>query len=357
MPNEQVRLFKALGDETRLNIVGFLLKNEHCACDFKPLKDKDQTTISRHLKVLTEAGIVKYRKDGRNIIYSIKDDQIRARLLAMGIEGRDGKCCDPADSREVFVKESVKKAYGKIAAKGGSCGCGESSCCGPADPIQISSSLGYSEEELKVLPDSNLGLGCGNPNAIGAIGKGDTVLDLGSGAGMDAFIAAKKVGKSGKVIGVDITKEMIRRARKNAKRNGFTNVEFRLGDIEQLPVDSDSVDVVLSNCVINLAPDKAKVFKEAHRVLRPGKHMYVSDMVLTKELTEAQRNDPDLITGCVGGAILRGDYLNLMKEAGFQIDNASENKGIGKKQYSGLPVISLKVAARKGEAPHPKGPV
>jgi arsenite methyltransferase len=348
MPNDQARLFKALGDETRLNIVGFLLKNDHCACDFKPLKDKDQTTISRHLKVLTEAGVVKFNKNGRNVIYSIKDDEVRSRLLAMGIEGRDDQCCEPPRPRETFVKESVKKAYGKIAREGGSCGCGESSCCGSADPIQISASLGYSDAELKVLPDSNLGLGCGNPNAIGAINQGDTVLDLGSGAGMDAFIAAKKVGQSGKVIGVDITKDMIARARRNAKQNGFTNVEFRLGDIEALPVDSDSVDVILSNCVINLAPDKSKVFNEAFRVLRPGGRMYVSDMVLTKQLTEAQRNDQDLITGCVGGAILKRDYLNLMTKAGLLVETVSENKGVDKKQHKGLPVVSLKIAARKG---------
>ncbi|MDD1770929.1 MAG: arsenite methyltransferase [Methanomassiliicoccales archaeon] len=260
------------------------------------------------------------------------------------MEERDGTCCDTTVPRETYVKESVKKAYGKIAQEGGSSGCG----CGSDDPIKISASLGYSEKELKVLPDSNLGLGCGNPNAMAAIGKGDTVLDLGSGAGMDAFIAAEKVGKKGKVIGVDITKEMIRRARRNAKHNGFTNVEFRLGDIEELPVDSGSVDVVLSNCVINLAPDKSKVFKEAHRVLRPGGMMYVSDMVLTKELTEVQRNDKDLITGCIGGAILRSDYLNKMEEAGFLIENVSENKGI-KQQQKGLPVVSLKIAARKGE--------
>ncbi len=344
MSNDQVRLFKALGDETRLNIVGFLMKNDHCACDFKEVKDKDQTTISRHLKVLTEAGVVKYRKKGRNIIYSIKDDEVRDRLAAMGIEERDGECCGPSAPRDVYVKESVKKAYGKIAKDGGSCGCG----CGSDDPMKVSASLGYSEKELKVLPGSNLGLGCGNPNAMAAIGKGDTVLDLGSGAGMDTFIAAEKVGKEGNVIGVDITKEMVRRARRNAKQNGFANVEFRLGDIEALPVDSASVDVVLSNCVINLAPDKSKVFKEAFRVLRPGGMMYVSDMVLTKELTKAQRNDKDLITGCVGGAILRSDYLNLMEEAGFMVENVSENKGL-KQPKKGLPVVGLKIAARKGE--------
>jgi arsenite methyltransferase len=351
MPINQVMFFKALGDETRLNIVKYLLKNEHCACDFKPLKHKDQTTISRHLKVLTEAGIVKHRKSGRNVIFSIRDEKVRSRLLAIGIEGKDGRCCDTTDSRETFVKESVKKAYGKIATSAGSCGCGEASCCGPSDPITISSSLGYSDRELKVLPESNLGLGCGNPNAIGAIRRGDTVLDLGSGAGMDAFIAARKVGKKGKVIGVDITKEMVSKARRNAKDNGFTNVEFRLGDIEDLPVESNSVDVILSNCVINLAPDKSRVFNEAHRVLKPSGKMYLSDMVLTAELSEAHRNDQALIAGCVGGAILRDDYLNRMREAGFQIEEMAVNKGPAKNHHQGFPVESLKIMAKKVDRP------
>ncbi|MFA5312686.1 MAG: arsenite methyltransferase [Methanomassiliicoccales archaeon] len=343
------KFFKALGDETRLNIIGYLLENDHCACNFKQMKDKDQTTISRHLKVLNEAGIVKNTKKGRNIIYSIKDDDVRDWLLSMGIEAKGDCGCDTVGDREIFVKESVKKAYGKIAREGGSCGCGSSCCGGDAtnNPIQISASLGYSDEELKVLPESNLGLGCGNPGALGAIKVGDTVLDLGSGAGMDAFLAARKVGGSGKVIGVDITIEMIRKAKRNAKKNGFTNVEFRHGDIENLPVDSDSVDVILSNCVINLAPDKSKVFKEAYRVLRQGGRMYVSDMVLLEELTEEQRNDKDLITGCVGGAILRDDYLGLLRAAGFQLDSVSDDKGTGERQYQKLPVESLKIVAIK----------
>jgi ArsR family transcriptional regulator len=348
MVEDRVKFFKALGDETRLNLIGFLLRNDHCACDFEQLKDKDQTTISRHLKVLTEAGIVKNKKDGRNIIYSIKDDKVRNRLLKMGIEAK-GECdCDTTGSRDVFVKESVKKAYGKIALEGGSCGCGSGCCGGEAtDPMQISASLGYSDEELKVMPDSNLGLGCGNPGALGKIKNGDTVLDLGSGAGMDAFLAARRVGEGGKVIGVDITKEMVRKAKRNAKKNGFINVEFRHGDIEDLPVDSNSVDVVLSNCVINLAPDKSKVFKEAYRVLRHGGRVYISDIVLLGELTEEQKNDKDLITGCVGGAILREDYLGLLRDAGFKINHVSDDKGISRRQYQNLPVESLRIAAKK----------
>ena len=164
---------------------------------------------------------------------------------------------------------------------------------------------------------------------------------------MDAFLAAKKVGASGHVIGVDMTEEMIKKARKNAKKNGFANVEFRHGDIEDLPVESDSIDVILSNCVINLAPNKSKVFKEAHRVLRPGGRIYISDMVLLEELSEEQRSDEDLISGCVGGAILKDEYLKLMKKAGFRISNVSEDADIGRRQYRGLPVESAKIVAEK----------
>jgi len=347
MLEEEAKFFKALGDETRLTIVGSLLKYDQCECDFTKKSDKDQTTISRHLKVLLEAGVVKYRKSGRNLIYSIKDDDVRKRLTAMGVEQQD-LCCDDGGQKSDGIKRIVKKRYGKIAVEGGSCGCGTDCCSGNSqDPIKISASLGYSDTELKVAPESNLGLGCGNPGSLGTIKEGDVVLDLGSGAGMDAFLAARRVGKKGKVIGVDITKEMVRKARRNAKRNGFDNVEFRHGDIEDLPVESSLIDVVLSNCVINLVPDKSKAFKEAFRVLRSGGSMYISDMVLLKELTERQREDEDLIGGCVGNAILRDEYLGLVKAAGFQIDKVSHDEEIGKRQYKGLPVESIKIVARK----------
>jgi len=178
--------------------------------------------------------------------------------------------------------------------------------------------MGYSKEEMAVVPDgSNLGLGCGNPLAIASLKAGDVVLDLGSGAGFDAFLAAKKVGSRGKVFGVDMTEEMLEKARGNAKKGGFTNVEFKKGDIENLPLDDSSVDVVISNCVINLAPDKAKVFKETYRVLKTGGRLMVSDVVLVKPLPDNLKNDKDLLIGCVSGAILKEDYLNLLKQTGF----------------------------------------
>ncbi|MFO8068092.1 MAG: arsenite methyltransferase [Bacteroidales bacterium] len=211
----------------------------------------------------------------------------------------------------------------------------------------MAKSIGYSEEDVGHVPEANLGLGCGNPTALGEIKERMTVLDLGSGAGFDCFLAAKKVGKKGKVIGVDMTNEMIKKARDNAKKNGYDNVEFKLGEIEDLPIENNSVDVIISNCVINLSPEKSKVFNESYRVLKKGGKMFVSDMVLLKELSEMHKNDYDLIASCIGGAILKEDYLKLMKEAGFKVKILSEDREISKRQYSGFPVESIKLIAYK----------
>jgi len=245
---------------------------------------------------------------------------------------------------EKNIKKIVKNHYSKIADNK-SCGCK----CGTSEltPEQISKSIGYSSEEMKIAPEANLGLGCGNPAALGKIKEGDVVLDLGSGAGFDCFLVARKVGKSGKVIGVDMTKEMIDKSREIAKKYGYDNVEFRLGDIDDLPVEDNSIDIVISNCVINLAPDKLKVFKDAYRVLKDNGKMYVSDIVLLEELTEEQRNDRELIAGCVGGALLKDDYLNIVKKVGFKVKILSEDKEINKKQYQGIPLESLKIEAYK----------
>jgi SAM-dependent methyltransferase len=163
-----------------------------------------------------------------------------------------------------------------------------------------------------------MGLGCGNPLALASLRKGETVLDLGSGAGFDCFLAAKEVGSSGRVIGIDMTAEMVEKARQNASRGGYRNVEFRLGDIESLPVADGSVDVVISNCVINLAPDKEKVFREAFRTLRPGGRLWVSDLVLLRELPEAVKNSVEAYVGCISGAAMRDEYLRMIERAGFQ---------------------------------------
>jgi len=249
------------------------------------------------------------------------------------------------------VKKTVNQAYAKIAAQSQTSSCCSCGCGGQNDKQEISRSIGYSVADLTVVPEANLGLGCGNPTALGNLKEGDVVLDLGSGAGFDCFLAAKKVGASGRVIGVDMTEEMISKAEMSAGKYGFRNVEFRLGDIENLPVESESVDVVISNCVINLAPDKSKVFREAYRVLRSGGRMYVSDIVLLKELNDEQKNDPKLLCSCVAGALLKDDYLRKIKTAGFEVEVLSEDKEISESQYGGIALESLKLSATKKAKP------
>jgi len=214
------------------------------------------------------------------------------------------------------IKNAVKARYSQIAERSqqsccSSCGCG-------IGPLAQTEAIGYSGEDLERIPEESvMGLGCGNPTAIAELKPGETVLDLGSGAGIDAFLAADKVGPNGSVIGVDMTEEMIDKAADIAKCNGYTNVEFRLGEIEELPVDDSSVDVVMSNCVINLAPDKAKVFREAYRVLRPGGRLSISDIVTDRALSDEMRNDLNAWAGCIAGALEQRQYLRIIKEAGF----------------------------------------
>jgi arsenite methyltransferase len=221
------------------------------------------------------------------------------------------------------IKSAVRKGYARIAKQNSSCCASSESCCASVDFKQkgapVGSRIGYSEEELKAVPEgANLGLGCGNPVAIASLENGQTVLDLGSGAGFDCFLAASKVGKNGKVIGIDMTPEMIEKASQNAKKGNYKNVEFRLGDIENLPVGDESIDVIISNCVINLAPDKGKVFDEAFRVLKHGGRFMVSDMVSVKEVPESIKNSIEAYVGCLGGAVMKNEYINAIREAGFQ---------------------------------------
>lgn len=217
------------------------------------------------------------------------------------------------------IKRVVREGYAKIA-EGSPCCTPSSSCCGnPSSPQDISRELGYSEEECKAVPEgANLGLGCGNPVALASLKEGEIVLDLGSGAGFDCFLAASKVGLTGRVIGIDMTPEMIDKARENAKRGQFSNVEFRLGEVENIPAADNSVDIIISNCVINLAPDKRRVFKEAFRVLKPGGRLMISDIVLLKELPGFMKNSVQAYVGCLSGAIMKEGYINAIKNAGFQ---------------------------------------
>ena len=219
------------------------------------------------------------------------------------------------------IRATVREAYGAVASQqqqGGCCtGSGGTSCCGPTGAS--STRLGYTEADLASVPDgADLGLGCGNPQAIAGLKPGERVLDLGSGGGFDAFLAARQVGPTGRVIGVDMTPEMIALARRNAATVGLDHVDFRLGDIERLPVDDGSVDVIMSNCVINLAPDKPAVFREAFRVLAPGGRLAISDMVAVGDLPAAIANDPAAYTGCIAGAAPVAELERMIAEAGFE---------------------------------------
>ncbi|MFZ3058644.1 MAG: arsenite methyltransferase [Candidatus Methanoperedens sp.] len=269
------------------------------------------------------------------------------------------------------IKKAVREKYGSIAREEGSCCAPSASCCGSASVAgEISKRIGYGDEELSSVPEgANLGLGCGNPIALASLKEGEIVLDFGSGAGFDCFIAANRVGKGGKVIGVDMTPDMIDRARNNARKGNYTNVEFRLGEIENLPAADNSVDVVISNCVINLAPDKSRVFKEAFRVLKPGGRLMISDIVLLKELPESIRDSIEAYIGCVAGAAKKDEYLKTIKNAGFRdvqvleetsfpvefLSNDPVGKAIIEKfkmpidevKEIGKSVISIKVQGRK----------
>ncbi|MFX1450419.1 MAG: arsenite methyltransferase, partial [Promethearchaeota archaeon] len=300
-----------------------------------------------------------------------------------------GSCCAPTHScghthdveiekiknenmtklKDSEIRSIVRENYAKAAK-------GErksqiASCCGTEQVTEtVSKKIGYTDEELKSVPEgANLGLGCGNPTALASLKEGEIVLDLGSGAGFDCFLAANKVGKSGKIIGVDMTPEMLDKARENAKNGKYENVEFRLGEIENLPLADNSVDVVISNCVINLSPDKPRVFKEAFRVLRPGGRIMISDIVLLKNLPDFIRNSVEAYVGCIAGAVLKDQYLGAIRNAGFKevkirdeatfpidfiindplIDEVIKKIGITKEtiqEYAGV-VSSVKVEAYK----------
>ena len=244
------------------------------------------------------------------------------------------------------IRELVRQRYAEIARDGGVSPAG--GCCGP-QPAEVAQRIGYSMEDTAAVPEgANLGLGCGAPLTAAALQECETVLDLGSGAGFDAFLAAQVVGSSGRVIGVDMTDEMLAKARANAERAGVCNVEFRKGYIEAMPVDDASIDVVLSNCVINLVPDKAAVYREVARVLRPGGRMVISDVVLNEPLPEAIAADVAALTGCVAGAALRDQYLATIAAAGLTDIEILSDKGFGTVALTMVPEPMLRQAQAAG---------
>ena len=270
------------------------------------------------------------------------------------------------------IRKSVRKGYALVAKGGGSCYTPQtSSCCGTTDTARgISKKVGYTDEDVNSVPEgANLGLGCGNPVALASLIEGEVVLDLGSGAGFDCFLAARRVGEKGKIIGVDMTPEMLEKARENAGKSGYKNVEFRLGEIENLPVADGCVDTIISNCVINLSPDKERVFHEAFRVLKPGGRLMVSDIVLLEELPAAVQKSVAAYISCLAGASRKEKYLDAIKNAGFAevrvVDETSfgtefisddptlkavmENEKISKSDFGkvGKAVRSIKVSAVK----------
>lgn len=249
------------------------------------------------------------------------------------------------------IKRAVREGYSRIAKEASCC---SGSCCGAGPAVEMSRRIGYTDEEmLSAPPESNLGLGCGNPVAIASLKRGEYVLDMGSGAGFDCFLAARAVGPEGMVIGVDMTSEMVERARANAMKGGYKNVDFRQGELENLPVADNYVDVVISNCVINLVPDKRRAFREAFRVLKPGGRLIVSDVVLKDEIPDSVRGSREAYVGCLAGAVTVEEYIDAVRSAGFE-----DVSILGESPFpveclpastgsADLPVCSMSISARK----------
>lgn len=269
-------------------------------------------------------------------------------------------CCTPKpnhieQSTHDEHRQNVRDSYAKVAQaeeSGQGC-CIESSCCGVSDDATIntliSKRLGYSDADINRVPDgADMGLGCGNPKAIAALSAGEVVVDLGAGGGFDCFLSAQEVGETGYVIGVDMTPDMVTKARRNAKKGKYSNVDFRLGEIERLPIADNKADVIISNCVINLSPDKPQVFREAFRVIKPGGRLAISDVVATVELPEEMRNDVALIAGCMGNASLIEDLVVMIEGAGFtdvRIEPKDESKNFIRDWAPGSKVTDYVVSA------------
>lgn len=354
-----VIIFESLTSEIRLSIFRLLVKYAPgglVAGEIARMLDIPKTNLSFHLKTLVHGGLASINREGRNTRYRACIPLMQETIDFMTAEccfGRlDGDCSHEdghglavhlpppccADRKNVVedavmttsekrkmanqIRETVRTGYAAIAnGQLASCCC-SSQCCGKSDPDKLAERLGYKPQDIARLPEgANMGLSCGNPIALASLKEGQTVLDLGSGGGFDVFQAGEKVKANGRVIGVDMTPEMITLARKNIalyrQRSGFDNVEFRLGEIEHLPVLDSSVDVVLSNCVINLSPDKPQVWREVFRVLKPGGKVFVSDIALLKPLPASIQQMASAFVGCVAGAVLVEETRNYLEKAGF----------------------------------------
>ncbi len=354
LESPQVSFARAIADDTRQHIMKQLCCRWLSVGDVVNTLDGrvNQPTVSHHLKKLEEAGLVQVRQQGRQRFYTL--DQSRVTLccgqlvLAFAPDFvRRSQGEQTVNDPIIPIHAVVQDRYGTIAATG------SGACCGPdgCNPTSPNAQL-YEAALTADLPASvtDISLGCGDPVTIAGLQPGEWVLDLGSGGGIDCFLAARQVGDSGYVIGIDMTPAMLRRANENKARLGAHNVEFRRGHIEALPVVPDSIDVIMSNCVINLSPDKAAVFREALRVLRPGGRISVSDIVAQGEFSPEMRADSARWAECVTGAISVEDYTELMRQAGFvdvQVIDQSDAEGIVERQ-PGMPrLFSARITARK----------
>ncbi|MDR1831117.1 MAG: arsenite methyltransferase [Fusobacteriaceae bacterium] len=314
---EYAKIFKALSDEKRLRILHYISAGELCACELLEKFHITQPTLSHHMKILSNCRLVRGRPAGKWTYYSLGADIDKdvLHILTCMNETEGGEDEFTLKTNEE-LKQAVKEKYAKLAlGKAEDC----DSCCTSAASCGTDIMMNEDYSELEgYAEDADLGLGCGLPTKFAGIKAGDTVVDLGSGAGNDSFIARAETGESGRVIGIDFTPEMVAKARDNAKKLNYTNVAFIQGDIENIPLPDNTADVIVSNCVLNLVPDKKAVFAGIYRVLKPAGHFSISDIVTVGKMPEQLKSTAELYAGCVSGAMEREEYMQIIKQAGFR---------------------------------------